>query len=127
MIYIYLESMETTFADKKSGGAFDENVIPELTQLSMENENFSGHTDLNGGYSLTGTTWTMGAMFGQTSGLPLLISVDKNSMNTQESFFPGITTLGDILEDAGYRQELVIGSEAVFGGRELYFSAARKL
>ena len=121
LIYIYLESMETTFADKKSGGAFDENVIPELTQLSMENENFSGHTDLNGGYSLTGTTWTMGAMFGQTSGLPLLISVDKNSMNTQESFFPGITTLGDILEDAGYRQELVIGSEAVFGGRELYF------
>ena len=31
LIYIYLESMENTYADKESGGAFDENVIPELT------------------------------------------------------------------------------------------------
>lgn len=121
LIYIYLESMETTFSDEANGGAFEEDVIPELTRLSLENENFSGHTTLNGAYSLTGTTWTVGAMFGQTSGLPLLISVEKNSMNSQENFFPGITTLGDILEEAGYRQELLIGSEAAFGGRELYF------
>ena len=122
LIYIYLESMENTYADQTSGGAFEQNVIPELTEISLNNENFSGEEAvLNGGVSLTGTTWTMGAMFAQTSGLPLLIPIEKNSMNTQENFFPGITTLGDILEDAGYRQELVIGSDAVFGGRQLYF------
>lgn len=123
LIYIFLESMEMTYADKENGGAFKQNVIPELTQLAQENEDFSGKSNkLNGGYSMPGTTWTMGAMFGQTSGLPLDVSIDGNSMYTQSSFFPGITTIGDILQKEGYSQTLLIGSDANFGGRKLYFS-----
>lgn len=123
LIYIYLESMEMTYADRESGGGFEKNVIPELTQLSFENQNFSGDENiLNGGTSLTGTEWTMAAMFCQTSGLPLLIPVERNAMNTQDHFFPGIASLGDILDSAGYRQSLLIGSEAEFGGRKLYFT-----
>ena len=122
LIYIFLESMETTYSDVDAGGAFDENVIPELTEIAQTNEDFSGaDPKLNGGYSLAGTTWTMGAMFAQTSGLPLNISISANDMDTQDSFFPGVTTLGDILSDAGYTQTLLIGSEAQFGGRKLYF------
>ena len=122
LIYIFLESMETTYSDVGDGGAFDENVIPELTEIAQTNEDFSGaDPKLNGGYSLAGTTWTMGAMFAQTSGLPLNISISANDMDTQDSFFPGVTTLGDILSDAGYTQTLLIGSEAQFGGRKLYF------
>ena len=122
LIYIVLESMETTYSDVDDGGAFDENVIPELTEIAQTNEDFSGaDPKLNGGYSLAGTTWTMGAMFAQTSGLPLNISISANDMDTQDSFFPGVTTLGDILSDAGYTQTLLIGSEAQFGGRKLYF------
>ena len=123
LIYIFLESMETTYADTQSGGAFTENVIPELTQIAQENEDFSGETDkLNGGYSMPGTTWTIGAMFGQTAGLPLSVSIDGNNMDTQDTFFAGAVTLGDILESQGYSQTLLIGSDAVFGGRELYFT-----
>lgn len=123
LIYIYLESMETTYADENSGGAFSENYIPELTKLAQENEDFSGDTaDLNGGHMVDGTTWTMAGMFAQTSGLPLKTSINGNDMDTQEHFFPGITTLGDILEGEGYSQTLLIGSKAEFGGRELYFS-----
>lgn len=122
LIYIYLESMEDTYADIKSGGAFEQNVIPELTEISMMNENFSGEENiLNGAYVSVGTTWTAGAMFAQTSGLPLTIPVEKNSMGSQNTFFPELITLGDILRQEGYTQELVIGSEAQFGGRELYF------
>ena len=122
LIYIFLESMETTYSDVDDGGAFDENMIPELTEIAQTNEDFSGaDPKLNGGYSLAGTTWTMGAMFAQTSGLPLNISISANDMDTQDSFFPGVTTLGDILSDAGYTQTLLIGSEAQFGGRKLYF------
>ena len=122
LIYIFLESMETTYSDVDDGGAFDENVIPELTEIAQTNEDFSGaDPKLNGGYSLAGTTWTMGAMFAQTSGLPLNISISANDMDTQDSFFPGVTTLGDILSDAGYTQTLLIGSEAQCGGRKLYF------
>lgn len=124
LIYIFLESMETTYADTENGGAFEKNVIPELTTLAQENEDFSGKDDtaLNGGYSMPGTTWTMGAMFGQTSGLPLNISIDANDMDTQDNFFPEIVTIGDILESAGYSQTLMIGSDATFGGRRNYFT-----
>ena len=123
LIYIFLESMEMTYSDQEDGGAFKKNVIPELTKLAQENEDFSGKdTKLNGGYSMPGTTWTMGAMFGQTSGLPLNISIDGNGMDTQDAFFPGITTIGDILQKEGYSQTLLLGSDATFGGRRLYFT-----
>lgn len=123
LIYIFLESMEITYADKANGGAFEENYIPELTKLAQENEDFSGEDEkLNGGYSMPYTTWTMGGMFAQTSGLPLEIEIQGNNMDTQEHFFTGAITLGDILHEAGYSQTLLIGSDAVFGGRELYFT-----
>lgn len=122
LIYVFLESMEITYADIESGGAFDVNVIPELTKLAQENEDFSGESkELNGGVAMSGTTWTMGAMFAHTSGLPLKISIDGNSMDTQENFFENVISLGDILEKEGYSQTLMIGSDATFGGRRLYF------
>ena len=122
LIYIYLESMETTYADKQSGGGFEKNVVPELTKLAQENECFAGDSsDLNGGYAMPGATWTMGGLFAQTSGLPLKIGIDGNSMDSQDSFFPGITTLGDILQTEGYKQVFMIGSDANFGGRRVYF------
>lgn len=126
LIYIYLESMEITYADEENGGAFDENVIPELTAIAQEYEDFSGTSEndaaLNGGYSMPGSTWTIAAMFSQTSGIPLNISIENNSMDTQDSFFASAITLGDILEQEGYSQTLMIGSDATFGGRRLYFT-----
>ncbi len=123
LIYIFMESGEITYADRENGGAFDTNVIPELTKLAQENENFSGpDTALNGGVSLYGSTWTMAGLFAQTAALPLRTGIDKNGMSTMESFFPELVTLGDILEDNGYKQAFMIGSPGVFGGRDLYFT-----
>lgn len=123
LIYIFLESMETTYVDQANGGAFEENCIPELTILAQENEDFSGsEIALNGGFSMPATTWTVAAMFAQTSGLPLDIPVEDNSMDQQESFFPSIVTIGDILQEQGYSQTLFIGSDATFGGRRLLFT-----
>ncbi len=123
LVMIYLESMEVTSAGRENGGAFDSNFIPELVQLAKDNEDFSGPSDaIGGGISLTGTTWTMGAMFGTTTGLPLKVEIGNNNMTMQGSFFPEITALGDILRDAGYRERLFIGSDATFGGRRLYYT-----
>lgn len=122
LITIFLESMETTYADEASGGAFSYNCIPELTELAMEYEDFSGtDTRLNGGIMMPGSTWTIAALFAQTAGVPFQVSIDGNAMGTQEHFFPGIVCLGDVLETAGYQQVFMIGSEAEFGGRDLYF------
>ena len=123
VIVLYLESMEMTYADKKNGGGFDVNFIPQLTMLSGENENFSGSdTLLNGAHSTSGTTWTMGGIFASTSGLPLMLSIDGNAMDTQNSFFKNATVLGDILDEEGYQQVFACGSDATFGGRKLYFT-----
>lgn len=122
LIFIYLESMETTFADKESGGASEKNIIPGLTNLALENECFSDK-GLNGGIALPSTTWTMGAMAAMTSGLPLKIPVYNNYMDTQGEFFPNVTGIGNILEDNGYTNYLMVGSDSVFGGRKLYFES----
>ncbi len=123
LIYIYLESMETTYADPASGGAFEDNYIPELTELAFENEDFSGSvTTLNGAVPMNYATWTAAALFAQTSGLPLTLPIDGNSMDTQESFLPDMTAIGDILEQEGYNQTFMIGSDGNFGGRSLYFT-----
>lgn len=123
LIYIYLESMEVTFADEASGGAFPENAIPELTALASENVDFSGNSGkMTGAVSMNDTNWTVAAMFAQTSGLPLKIPVDQNEMVYFNKFFPGVTSLGDILESNGYNNVLMIGSNAEFGGRKNYFT-----
>ena len=124
LIYIFLESMEITYADQKNGGAYDQNYIRELTMLAQENEDFSGaDAVLNGGYSMPATTWTMGGMFAQTSGFPLSISQeDAEGMDEGEAFMPDIISIGDILDKEGYSQVLHIGSDANFGGRKAYFT-----
>lgn len=123
LIYLYLESMETTYGDLESGGAFPENVIPELTRIAKENEDFSGAgQELNGAQILPGGGFTTGAIFAHSAGLPLRVSIGGNFMDTQTSFFPKVTALGDLLEQEGYRQVFLCGSEAVFGGRALFFT-----
>lgn len=122
LIYIFLESMEDTYANKTAGGAFDTNYIPELTELANEYEDFSGNEEtLNGGIPMNYTTWTMAALFAQTSGLPLTIPIDMNDMDTQETFMPEMSAIGDILEEQGYNQTFMIGSYGNFGGRKQYF------
>lgn len=122
LIYIFLESMEMTYSDKEDGGAFDDDYIPELTELAEQNEDFSGSSkQLNGGISLNGTTWTIGAMFGETSGLPLKLDVDSNNYSF-EHFFPNMTALGDVLAKEGYEQTLLVGSDIKFASRNVYFT-----
>ena len=42
-------------------------------------------------------------------------------MSEHETFATGLTTLGDILEEKGYQQMFLCGSDATFGGRRNYF------
>ena len=121
LIYIYMESMETSYADEASGGAFAFNCIPELTELARSGEDFSGpEAALNGGHVLFGATNTIKAMFAQSSGLPM--KALENGITQVRSFFPNIVCLGDILRENGYTQELLMGSVAAFGGTKTLFT-----
>lgn len=115
--------MESTYLSKELGGNQEENLLPNLSELPLTNLNFS-HTDtLGGARQVTGTSWTIAAMVSQTTGVPLKIPVGDNDYgNKSAMFLPGVWSLGDILEQEGYRQELLIGSDASFGGRRQYFA-----
>ncbi len=121
LIYIYMESMETTYASKKEGGYQEINYIPNLTQMAYDNISFSDGERLGGARLTAGSTWTMGALFSITSGVPFSLPIDGNAMSNFENFTPGITALGDILEEKGYQQFFLCGSDGTFGGRQNYF------
>lgn len=122
LIYIYLESMEMTYADKENGGGFDFNCIPNLTKLSEENDNFSGDSStLNGGIILPGMQWTTAALFAQSSGLPMQMGVDESKSDKSDGFFTDMTAIGDILQNEGYQNMVQLGSSANFGAIAAFF------
>ena len=123
LIYIFLESMENTFADTAAGEPITDDYIPQLRLLAEENVNFSNTAGLGGALSFSGTTWTAAAMAAQTSGVPVKVTVtaDEDAYGAGEDFLPGIISLGEIFEKQGYHQTLLLGSDAEFHGREPYF------
>ena len=121
LIYIFLESMETSYASVEEGGLMEENYIPYLTELAKENISFSDKDYLGGAHSISGTTWTAAAMVTQTSGIPLTIPISKSNFGNEKQFLPGAYSLGDILDEAGYNQMLMVGSKATFAKRKDYF------
>lgn len=125
LIYIFMESMETSFYSQEEGGGLPYNCIPELYQLAAEHVNFSNTADVGGFESANLTNWTIAAMVGQTAGLPLItppgVGGNEYGINDEE-FLPGATTLMDILHENGYYQTLMVGSDATFGGRAAYYA-----
>ena len=125
LVYIMLESMETSYLSEDLGGAMEENLIPELYNLAKANVCFSDTKAPVGGFHTTaGATWTIGSMVAQTAGIPLKTPTeDVNKYGSSgEAFLPGVTTLTDILHKAGYNQALMVGSDVTFGGRKAYYS-----
>ena len=121
LILIYMESMESTYASVEEGGYQEINYIPNLTKIAQEEISFSDGDKIGGAKPLTGTTWTMGALFASSAGIPFSFPVEGNSMGARKEFASGVTTLGDILEEKGYNQEFLCGSDATFAGRKEFY------
>lgn len=121
LIYIYLESMESTYYSIENGGLSEKSLIPEIEKLAKENVNFSDSKRLRGAYALYGSTWTVGAMTAQTLGLPLKLSIEENSLGEYSVFLGGAYGLGEVLEENGYHNFLLLGSDVTFGGRKNLF------
>ncbi|MCL2739729.1 MAG: LTA synthase family protein [Oscillospiraceae bacterium] len=128
LIYIVLESMENTFADNKSGGISNTNLIPNLTNLANKNVNFSNNDKLGGSLfrigeaEMPGVWWTTASLVSQTAGLPLKqFDSMKEYKDRTPTILSGAWTLTDILAENGYNQVFMCGSYAGFGGRDKYF------
>lgn len=121
LIYIFMESMETTYASEEVGGGKKENYIPNLTRLAQDNVYFSTTDKMGGMFQTSGAGWTMAALLASTSGVPYLMPIEENSAGDYDTILPGLTNMGDILEAEGYRNYFMCGSNAEFSGRTKYF------
>ena len=118
LIYIYAESLESTYFSKELGGETDYNLLEPLTDLTKNNINFSDTNKFGGALTVPGTTWTTGAMVAQSAGIPLKF---KGLHTKKSALVSNAVTLGDILHDNGYNQMFMIGSDSGFGYRGEYF------
>ena len=127
LITIYIESAETTNQDIANGGLMAENYIPEMTRLCEENVSFSRNELFAGATVAPACGWTVAGMVAETAGLPLKlfgyngITIDNMGENFQK-FLPGATMMGDLLEEQGYRNVFVAGSDFDFGGRRQMYA-----
>lgn len=122
LVYIVLESLNTNFGEMVID---DEvvNLIPNIESIAQENVSFSHNEGFGGFQHLRGLTWTVASLVGQTSGVPLNVPMRRNRYGTTGHFLPGIKTMGEILQENGYSNYFIMGSDANFGGREPYFTS----
>ena len=121
LVHIFLESMNTNYsAIELEEGVV--NLIPNIEQLSKENVSFTNSQDFGGFQHLRGLTWTVASLVGQTSGVPLNVPMKRNKYGKNGFFLPGIKSFGEILDENGYDNYFLMGSDGNFGGRETYFT-----
>lgn len=126
VIYINLESLEATYADKANGGAMEQNLIPNLTELVLHDDSisFSHNKRIGGANQFAPLGWTAASLVGQMGGIPLKLPVaDPNAFDTSNNeYLPGSIMIGDILKEEGYYLEMMMGSSARFASRDDLYS-----
>lgn len=120
LIYIFAESMESSYFSKELGGNEEQNLLKPLTKLTDENLNFSNNDKFGGAYSTFGSKFTTAGLVSQTLGIPLKISPKiVNLTQNHVYFFNNAYGLGNILKKAGYNQMFMVGSDKKFGNRDV--------
>lgn len=120
LIYIVLESLNTNFS-RIDIDNHPQNLILELENIASRHHSFSDTDRFGGAQEISGLTWTIASLVGQTSGINLKVDIDDGTYGLKGSFLPGVKTIGQILEENGYDNYFLMGSDADFGGRETFF------
>ena len=121
VVFIILESFESTLIDKQNGGSWDYNLLPELTEIvNDEDTTIFKNGDKFGIKMISGATYTTASVFANHSALPFKYLVSKKL--NEKDFASGAYTLGDYLKDNGYHNELITSATASFGGIKEYFT-----
>ena len=120
LIFIFLESIENSYASKDAGGAMDRNYLTELTALANEKDSVSfSNTELLGGPSVfvPSITFTQGSTVAQTSGISLNTQIFPENGRVE---YPDMIRLEDILHNNGYNQLYIEGSKGEFSMYDKY-------
>lgn len=121
LVFIVLESFEGTIIEDGKGGVWEYSLIPEMTNLLSDDDSVA-FTSKNGNVGMKmipGAHYSTASLFANNSGLPFKYYPDKRL--TKDDFMQGAYTLGDMLLDNGYHNELITAPTSSFGGlKELF-------
>lgn len=121
LVFVIVESLEASFLNAEDGWFYDEELIPEIKKLALENINFSNTDALGGALQASGSGWTVAALVAHTLGIPLVLPINGNAYDKYESFLPTPKGLTDILSEGGYNQRFLMGSDRKFAGRDVLY------
>jgi phosphoglycerol transferase len=120
LVMIYVESLENTYRNPELWG---ENLLDSLDKETQGWATFPNFQEVRG------TGWTIAGLVASQCGVLLkeenqfdirqqlgLASINRIGEQV-ESFMPGITCLGDILDNAGYRNHFLGGADPEFAGK----------
>lgn len=118
LIVVYLESMETTFADEKS---MSKNLIPHLSRIASESQSFSGFTQGYGQYP------TQAALVSSMISVPItyLMQIGRSIVvgGSLSEFAPNAFSIGQFLQQEGYQNLYVQGTSARFSGTDVFLKS----
>ena len=123
LIFIIVESLETSFFTKEQGGHWDYEVTPELYSLLTEEDSttFYNNNLSEQMIMLQRNTWTTAGVIVNTTALPFKVIIDGNQYHS-DNFMNGAYALGDMLKDNGYYTELISSARTNFGGLSEYYT-----
>ena len=81
---------------------------------------FATDNDKRGIYNMYGTSWTTASIISSTSGIPFKIPLEQSKIR-KNNYLRKVTTLGDLLQDKGYYNEVISGAKTKFGALYDYF------
>ena len=123
LVFIVVESLETSLFTKEQGGYWNYNVTPELYKLLNDEDSitFYNENKAQNMNMIQGASWTTASVVANSTGLPFKIRINKNGYHSKD-FMSGAYALGDLLKDNGYYNEAISGAKTSFGGLKEYFT-----
>ena len=118
LILIFVESLENTLFTKEHGGAWDYEVIPELYNLGQEKNSISFDA-ICGMKMIRGASWTSASVITNNTGVPLKIGFNEEAYSSK--FMPGTYSLGELLKDNGYYNEVISAANTSFGNLDMFY------
>ena len=106
VLFIALESIEKTYADKKY---FDKILTPGITKLERENKSFENYQ------SMSGLSHTIAAITGFTTGLPLFFTKERNFDK-----MVGAYGIGSVFAKNGYQTWSIFPATGTFSRKSKF-------
>lgn len=117
LIMIFVESMETTYANSTY---FGDNLIPGLQKLAEENINFSHNNSFGGFVCVDGAAYTQASLVAQLCAVPFHLPIKPERYHPKGSFMSGTLCLPDILAKEGYNQSFMNGLTRTYAGTDKF-------